>query len=141
MLNLALVGIDDNTENVLAAIREDGRYYVTAAYADTFECNVQFSLKHEIDSIYMQVKPLLKRRDIDVVYIAETIPHVHAVIARALHAGKTVLVPDTLQHVMNHGDLIKVSSTDREALGEELTLVANALTEPLMSPFDSTLVG
>ncbi|KRM54243.1 hypothetical protein [Lacticaseibacillus sharpeae] len=139
MLNLALIGIDANTDNVLAAIREDGRYFVNAAYADTFECNVQFSMKHEIDSIYMQVRPLLKRTDIDVVYVASTVPHVQSVVLKALRAGKTVLIADNVPNLPEHGDLIRVAHNDREALAEELTIVANALTEPLAFDFDPVI--
>lgn len=139
MLNLALIGVDTNTEKVLTALREDGRYFVNAAYADTFECNLQFSLNHDIDAVYMQVNPLLKRTDIDVVYVSATIAHPQSVIRRALSTGKTVLIADTLATTLQHGNLIRLSVQDGEALGEEIALVGNAMSTSFPDTFEAAL--
>ncbi|WP_127849363.1 hypothetical protein [Lacticaseibacillus hulanensis] len=140
MLNLALIGIDDNTKKVLAAARADGRFHVAAAYADTFECSVEFSLHHDIDTIYMETKALLNRTDIDVVYVSAEVPHAKSVVKQALRAGKTVLVPDRLELGLQHGDLIKLPTSDGESFDAKLAVVATALSEPILSPFDETLV-
>lgn len=115
-INVGIIGLGVMGHNMLQAMREDGRFSVMAAY--DLQPSPELNLEWASD-----VESLVKRADIDLVYIA-TPPKTHVQYASlALAEGKAVLCEKPLS----------VDLADSKMLVEQAKNLPNAVNFPFAS--------